>query len=133
MNAKFRGVFLLVALCLGPISATAESRPVELKWTEVAPLVTGNHVDVTLHDGTKVAGEVVAVRPDSFVMDVSGSSGAKPYAKGSSNVPREMISLINVRRTRGSWGRSMGTVIGVVAGLGAGGYAAAHSDSGGAA
>lgn len=133
MTARFRGVVLLGAFYLGQVSGMAESKPVELRWPEVAPLVTGNHVDVTLNGGTKVGGEVLAVRDDVVVMDVSDSSGAKAFAKGNSNIPREDISLIKVRRTRGSWGRTMGTVVGVVVGLGTGGYAASRSDSGGAA
>ncbi len=43
------------------------------------------------------------------------------------------ITLITLVKQRGSWGRSMGTTVGVVAGLGIGGYSAAHTDSGGAA
>ena len=55
-------------------------------------------------------------------MDVKKTSGEKAYPKGSGSIPRNMVSIIKLERTRGSWGRSIGTVIGVMAGLVVGGY-----------
>ena len=66
-------------------------------------------------------------------MDVTKASGQQLYALGNAEIPRKDIGIIKLQRTRGSWGRTLGTVIGVVAGLGGGGYAAARTDSGGAA
>ena len=48
--------------------------------------------------------------------------------------PDPAVTRIRVERTRGSWGRSIGTTLGVLTGLSVGGYAAATtSDSAGKA
>lgn len=125
--------FLLLALCFAQGIGTAQSKPLELKWNELASMITGHRVEVSLTGNAAVRGEAVAVRQDTLVIDVSKSSGPKPYAAGSAEIPRTDIGLIKLQRTHGSWGRTLGTVIGVVAGLGGGGYAASRTDSGGAA
>lgn len=90
----------------------AESKPVELKWSELAPLIQSRRVELTLVDGAKLKGEAVVVREDSIVL-------------GSGSIPRSSVSLIKLQRTRGSWGRKLGTVIGVLGGLVVGGYVTA--------
>ncbi len=119
---------MVVLLCWSSVSALAESRPLELKWNEVGPMVVSQRVELTLADGSKVKGEAAAVREDSFVIDVKKSSGGKKYEKGSATIPLSSIGLIRLDRTKSSWGRSMGTIIGVVGGLVLGGYAAVHTD-----
>jgi hypothetical protein len=128
-----RVLFFFAAWCVAQTSGTAASTPLELKWTELAPIISGNGVEVMLQDGMTISGEAIAVREDTLILDVKKSSGGKPYSKGNAAIPRNAISLIKVQRSRGAWGRTMGTVVGVVAGLGAGGYAASRSNSGGAA
>jgi hypothetical protein len=74
----------------------------------------------------------VAVREDTLVMDVKKASGESHYAKGSATIPRGSIGLIRLDRKRGGWGRTMGTVVGVLTGLVLGGYTAAvHTNSAG--
>jgi len=111
----------------------AASKPLELKWSELAPIVASHRVELTLSDGGIVSGEAIAVREDTLVLDVKKSSGTKQYAKGNAAIPRNAITLITLERSRGTWGRTLGTTLGVVTGLGIGGYSAAHTDSGGAA
>jgi hypothetical protein len=111
----------------------AQPKPLELKWNELASMISGHRVEISLAGNSTVAGEAVAVRQDTLVLDVTSSSGPKHYPVGNAEIPRDDIGLIKLHRTRGSWGRTLGTVIGVVAGLGIGGYAGAHADSGGAA
>ena len=125
--------FFAALLCIGQASGRAESKALELKWTELAPMIVSHQVELTLRDGGKVSGEAIAVRDDGLLLDVKKFSGPKSFAKGSGTAPRADITHITLRRTRGSWGRSIGTTIGVIAGLGLGGYTAAHADSGGAA
>jgi hypothetical protein len=123
MNQKIRAVFLVALLCVGQKAARAESKPLEVKWSELAALIGGHHVVLELTDGVIVKGEVAAVREDTILMDVS--SAVKGYAKGNGSIPRASIGLIDLERTRGAWGRTMGTVIGVLGGLTVGGYVAA--------
>ena len=128
MKLKCQALFLIVLLCASQVSALAESKPLELKWNEVGTMIVGQRVELTLADGSKVKGEAAAVREDSMVIDVKKSTGEKKYAKGSATIPLSSIGLVRLERTRSSWGRSMGTIIGVLGGLVLGGFAAAHTD-----
>ncbi len=131
MTLKYGALFLLVSLCAVQTCALAESKPLELKWSELAPMIGGHHVEIGLNEGTTVRGEAVAVREETLLVDVSGSSGTKQFARGNAAIPRNSITLIKLQRSSGTWGRTLGTVIGVVAGLGIGGYTAGRMDSGG--
>lgn len=124
---KIRALFLITLLCVGQKGALAESKPLEVKWSELATLIGGHRVALELTDGLTVKGEVVAVREDAILLDVS--SAARGYARGSGSIPRGSVGLINLQRTRGGWGRTMGTVIGVMGGLGVGGYVAGRATS----
>jgi hypothetical protein len=124
MTSRFQAFVLAALLLAGQGYGLAASNPLELKWGELAPIIAGHRVELTLTDGIQVKGEAVVVRDDALVMDVKNTTGEKAYPKGSGSVPRNMVSTIKVERTRGSWGRSIGTVIGVMAGLAVGGYVA---------
>ena len=111
--------FMILLLAL-PVGGFGQAKPLEMKWGELAPMLTGHHVTVTLSDGTAVKGEAVAVREDAMLLDVS--SAVKGYPKGSGSIPHNSITLIDLQRTKGSWGRTLGTVIGVVGGIALGAY-----------
>ena len=59
----------------------AESRPLELKWGELSPIIGGQQVQLVLPEGTAIKGEAVAVREEALVLDVKGTSNAKAYPK----------------------------------------------------
>jgi len=102
----------------------AASSPLELKWSELSPLIAGRIVELTVLGGAKVRGEVATVRDDALVLDVRQSSDSKAYPKGNAAIPRSSVTLLQVQRERGKWGRSIGTTLGVLTGLGVGGYTA---------
>ena len=129
MISTYRLAFLITLFLAGQTSAFSASAPLELKWNELAAMIAGNPVELMLTDGTHITGEAVAVREDTLVMDARKASGGKTYQKGNAAVPRGSIGLIKLERKRGSWGRTMGTVVGVMSGIVIGGYAAAHADS----
>jgi hypothetical protein len=133
MTVNCRGLFCLVVWCMGHAALSAESKPLELKWTELASMIASHRVDLALSDGGIVSGEAIAVREDTLILDVRRSSGTKQYPKGNAAIPRSTITLITLERSSGTWGRTLGTTLGVVTGLGIGGYSAAHTDSGGVA
>ena len=133
MWVNHRTCLLLAGLCVALESGMAQSKPLELKWNELSSIIAGHRVEISLAGNATVQGEAVAVRQDSLVIDVAKASGPKPYSAGNAEIPRSDVGLIRVQRMRGSWGRTLGTIIGVVAGLGGGGYAASRTDSGGAA
>lgn len=120
MTLKKPAAAWLVVLFALPITGLGQSKPLEMKWGELAPFVTGHPVTVTLSDGTAVKGEAIAVRDDAMLLDVS--SAAKGYPKGSGSITRNSIALIDLQRTKGSWGRALGTVIGVLGGISLGAY-----------
>ena len=115
---------MIVLLCAGQTGGWADSKPLELKWTELAPLIQGRRVELTLAQGTKIKGEAIAVREDTLLLDVKKAS--KSYEKGNAVIPRASLSLIKVEK-KGSSGRVLGTIIGVLTGLVVGGYVAARA------
>ena len=133
MIPSFRAIGLVLLLCACHVLVLAESRPLELKWGELSPIIGGQRVQLVLPEGTAIKGEAIAVREEALVMDVKGTSNAKAYPKGSATIPRGSVTLIQVERRRGSWGRKLGTVVGVLSGVVLGGYVAAvTADSAGA-
>ena len=121
-----RTVIRLAADNAGPSSsATADQpRPLELKWTELASVIGGHDVELSAPGGVLVRGEVISVRDDALVLDVSRSSDTTKYPKGSASIPRASVQELTVDRSRGSAGKNLGTIIGVIAGVIAGGYIA---------
>jgi hypothetical protein len=126
-NPTYRACFLIAILCGGQTSGLAESKPLELKWPELAPLIQGHRIQLTL-DGAQLRGDAVVVREDALVMDVGSASGGKSFQKGSVTIPRESVTLIKLERSRGDGGKKLGTVIGVLSGLVIGGYVTARAN-----
>jgi hypothetical protein len=108
----------------GRADSSEAPRPLELKWAELAPVIAGHVIELIAPGGARVRGEVVAVRDDALVLDVSHSSDGNVYPKGSASIPRASVKELTVERSRGSAGKNLGTIIGVIAGVIAGGYIA---------
>jgi hypothetical protein len=108
------------------VSADA-ARPtgaVELRWSELAPVIAGQDVTLQLSDGSAVRGEVLVVRDDALVIARPASRGRTAGDGAEAIIQRTLLQTITVRKTRGSWGRHLGTVIGVLNGVVLGGYIA---------
>lgn len=120
MSNRSLQAVLLVASLVAPGMGLAQTKPLEMKWSELAPLLTAHSVTLTLTNGTSVKGEAVSVRDDGILMDVS--TAVKGYARGSGSVPRNEITFIDLQRTKGGWGRTLGTIIGVLGGISLGVY-----------
>ena len=108
-----------------PVPVQANGRPaaVEMKWSELGPIVVNQRVDVALKDGRVVRGEALAVRDTELLLE------AKSDTKGSMTIPRESITGLTVTRTKGSGGRVFGSIVGIVGGMWIGGYTASTTDS----
>lgn len=121
MKSHLRVVGLLTVLCMAQ-PMMAETKPLEMRWNELAPLISGQHVEVVQNDGLKFKGEVIAIRDQELLLD----------AKGNRTVMRASVAQINLERRRGAWGRTLGTVLGVLTGIAVGGITASHTNSAGA-
>ena len=117
--------FLILTLCSPALHA--EPKPVEIKWSELSALVTGHAIEFTTKEGVSLKGDVVAVRPEELVLNVKRSSNPKLTPTGGAAIARASLDSFRLVRTRGKWGRSVGTTLGVVSGLTLGGYAAAQT------
>jgi hypothetical protein len=109
---------------LAPQTSSEASRTgaLSLRWNELAPVIQGQRVAVSLTDGRTVRGEVMAVRDDALVVDISRGS-----VPGDGTIPRASVTTIRLKRTPGGWGRHLGTVLGVLSGLVIGGWVTAET------
>jgi hypothetical protein len=124
MTSPFRSIGLVLFVWACPQAVLAEKKPLELKWGEILPVAGGQRVQMVFPDGTALKGELVTVREDALVMDVKSTSNKEAHPKGSAAIPRASVTLIRVERRRGHWGRSVGTTVGVIAGVVLGGWVA---------
>jgi hypothetical protein len=87
-------------------------------------LISAQIVEFTMTGGATLRGEVVAVRDEGLVMEVRKTSDAKAYPKGNGTIPRASLTTLRLFRTRGKWGRGLGTTLGVLTGISLGSYTA---------
>lgn len=121
--SSIRAIALSLLIISCPAAGLGQSRPTELKWEELTRIITGQNIQLALPDGTIVKGEAVAVRDDALVVDVRETTNPAAYPKGNAVLAKSSVTLIQVNGKRGSWGRNLGTVIGVVSGMALGAYA----------
>ena len=69
----------------GSERCSAQSKPLEMRWNELAPMIGGHHLVAMLTDGISIRGEVIAVRDEAMLLDVS--SAVTGYAKGDGSIP----------------------------------------------
>ena len=121
MSTLSRGLSAAIALFLfGSVAVSAGDRTLQLKWNQLAPLLTGEKAVLQLTGGERVNGRVASVQPDGLVL----KRHDQPIARTSI---RE-LRLVHMRAR----GRIIGTVSGVFGGLAiAGGIASTHLFSGG--
>jgi len=112
---------ILLLVSLTP-EVQAARKPLELRWSELANMVVGHKVAVTLTDDLIVGGEVASVRDESIVLDVTAPT--KGFPQGNGVVPRATIKLISLETMKGSVGRAVGTTLGVLMGMPLGALAA---------
>ncbi len=112
---SWRTWVLSIALMLLVVGARAAApNPLELRWNELAPLISGQVVRLTAPGGATIQGGIAAIREDVLVMDVRKTSDPKAYPKGNANIPRASVSTLEVQRLR--WGARRGMAIGNAAG-----------------
>jgi len=108
----------MCALCCAAPAAVASSNQVELKWSELAPLIIGHKVKLVLPGGPEIKGLAVAVREDALVLNVKKTSDRKAYPKGQNVIPRASLSTLQLETKQGSGGRTVGVIAGALGGPG---------------
>jgi hypothetical protein len=115
---------VIVLFCSNQVPVRAAGKPMELHWGELAPIISGHNVELLVQGTVRIKGEVVSVREDALVIDVKKTANPDLYPKGSALIPRASVNVLKLQRSRGSWGRGLGTVVGVLCGVTIGGYVA---------
>lgn len=110
---------LLLFLCLGHV-ALAQQQPQERKWDELASLIEGRQVQLTLPDAVTIRGEVVGVRNDTLILNVGRTTNHVMHPKGHASIPRASVTLIELHERRRSGRRHLGAIVGTAAGVGLG-------------
>lgn len=122
-----RGGWLLTALlALDFFPASSGTAPGAIRWNELAALVVGRNVLVPLVEGVVVEGEALSVRDNSLMLDIGKTSDAVHYPRALTSIPRSSVSEVRLTAYRGSGGRILGSVLGILAGLIAGAEVAIH-------
>jgi len=113
----FTAFWLPVLLAGFPHQSMAETDTIELRWNELSGVAVGKDVELHLNDGTRLQGELLAVRPDVLSIDVSKTSNKLTYPKGQREIPRASVSTFQMRRMKTARWRVVGTTAGVVGGI----------------
>jgi len=124
-------VSLTLALCLVvsglPVSVYAQSAarqvpaptPLSLRWADLAPVVTGQRVEVY---PAGVRGTAITVTDDALVVRVTRTSHSSANPRGRVTIPRGSVELIRLERHRLPW--NLGGVLVGLSGLLVGTYVA---------
>jgi hypothetical protein len=104
----------------GGQARTPASRQLDLTWEELAGFLVERQISLALTDGTKLQGEVLAVRSDSLVMDVRKSSRKPAFPTGQTEVARASVGDLRIireghaiMRVAGAIGGGIGAFFGV--------------------
>jgi hypothetical protein len=112
-SRRLSAVIVLFLFSSAVVSAGDRTR--QLKWNQLAPLLTGEKVVVHLDGGGRVSGRVAAVQPEGLVL--------KGHDQKVARTSIHELRLVHMRAR----GRIIGTVTGLAGGLAiAGGIAATH-------
>jgi hypothetical protein len=115
-----KAVALTVAFgMLAQQTALAAPKETRITWNELRDVAVEKRVSTVLPDGTRLEGEVLAVRAESLVLDVNKTSHKKLHPKGQQEIPRASIGEIRVIRHRGAGMRIVGGILGAIGGLAA--------------
>ncbi len=87
----------------------------ELTWDAFAAKADGCTIRMLLPDGTRVEGRPVAFRAEAMELNVRKTSNRRAHPKGVLTIPRETVSVVEIRANR-----KTGRLVGLLVPLGAG-------------
>jgi hypothetical protein len=91
--------------------------PAAVTWEELAGIVVARKISLRVPDGTRLEGEVLAVRPDAILLDITKTSNRKLHPKGQAEVGRQGIAEVLILREGMAIFRILGGVGGAIGGL----------------
>ena len=98
------------------IHPVLKQKRADLTWGELPEIILEKRVATVLPDGTRIEGEVLAVRIESLVLDIHKSSARKLHPRGQAEIPRDAITSLKVILTEGPV-KAAGGVLGAVGGM----------------
>jgi hypothetical protein len=87
-----------------------------IAWSELGGFVVEKNVSITLPDSTRLEGEVLAVRPESLVLDVRKTSNKKLHPKEQTEIPSTSVREVKIIRHAGPAMRIVGGILGALGG-----------------
>ena len=121
---------LAAAICLSAAStASAGTSRIEVRWSELPPIILGHTVSMALPTGVAVSGDVVAMHDDSLTLEIRKTSDARLQQKGEASIPRASITTLEMTESNRTGGRIVGVVVGAVLGMVGGAEIAIHSSA----
>ncbi len=89
-------VFVMMS---GSLLGSEPEKRLQVRWGELGKLIGGKKVALQLAEGARVEGRVRKVTWNSLVVKVKRTSNPAAYPKGRTEIPREAVSQIEVRRS----------------------------------
>lgn len=123
-SALRRALALVVSIGFVSTPLLAEER-LELRWRDLASVVTGKRVWLPLNGGVRISGTVREVESAGLRIEVRKTSDRRAYPKGLVSVPRSAVSIILLSKPVGHKGIIIGGAVGGGIGATAGGTLAA--------
>jgi len=123
-------VFLLQSCPLSAKEQPKKSGPEKqyrLQWGDLAGMITAQKVSMVLPDAARLQGKVLAVEPETLVLDITKTSDRRAHPKGRASIPRASVSVLRLTRPGGHVWQIVGGILGSFGGLFAGALAAGYS------
>jgi hypothetical protein len=104
-------VLIVGVLSISSMDIAAGADEIQLPWSELAPLVDHQKVALVLPGGAMIEGQVLAVEPDSLVLDIKKSSDPRSHPARQTSIPRSSVSVLQLKQVKGKR-RWLGAMIG---------------------
>jgi hypothetical protein len=111
-------VCLLVLASSQRVALAAGPREIEVTWSELSPLITGQNITLVLDDSTRIHGKVHVFREDALVIGIDKTSNRQLHPPSQGTIPRFSVSAIELHETRpGRLGQKVGAKAGAIGGI----------------
>lgn len=109
--APARLLAAFVSLWLAAPLASADE-VIPLRWDQLGPHIAGRRAGLSLKDGKRLAGLILAVEATGLRMEIAKTSDAAAYPKGVVLIPRSQVSVIQLTKPAGRNGLVIGGTVG---------------------